>query len=103
MSVCICPSAHELDRLYHAGPAPELVWVPELTFLMVGDHGDPNGSPEYMSAIQALYLVSYILEFALKRTAGLDSKVAPLEPRRSSRGRSACRLRQGCGWSATAE
>jgi hypothetical protein len=41
--------------------------VPELSFLMVDGHGDPNVSERYREAIQALYGVSYTLKFALKR------------------------------------
>src|SRR5918996_4879723 len=36
-----------LKRLYRAGPAPELVEVPELGFLMIDGQGDPNLSERY--------------------------------------------------------
>ena len=32
----------ELKQLYSAQQAPELVDVPELSFLMIDGHGDPN-------------------------------------------------------------
>ncbi|SRR5581483_1794127 len=69
----------EVDRLYRAGPSPELIDVPELNFLMIDGHGDPNVSPRFQEAIQALYGVSYALKFALKRSGGPDYKVPPLE------------------------
>ncbi len=59
---------------------PALVDVPALSFLMLDGSGDPNTSPEYQEAIQALYGLSYGLKFALKKgPAGLDYAVMPLE------------------------
>jgi hypothetical protein len=69
----------ELRRLYSARQAPELVDVPELGFLMIDGHGDPNRSPRYQAAVEALYAVSYALRFAIKRAGGPDYTVAPLE------------------------
>ena len=49
----------ELKTLY--GPPagrPVLVDVPELSFLMVDGHGDPNVSQDYRDAVQALFAVS---------------------------------------------
>ena len=37
----------ELRECYSAQRTPVLVQVPELTFLMVDGHGDPNTSPSY--------------------------------------------------------
>lgn len=68
-----------LRGLYRARQVPELVEVPELAFLMIDGHGDPNVSERYREAIQALYGVSYALKFARKRAGGPDYKVAPLE------------------------
>jgi hypothetical protein len=65
--------------LYRARHAPELIDVPELQFLMIDGHGDPNVSERYREAIEALYAVSYALKFALKRAGGPDYKVSPLE------------------------
>lgn len=67
------------DRLYEASRAPELVRVPEITFLMVDGHGDPNTAVEYRDAIGALYGLSYTLKFGVKRELGLTYRVAPLE------------------------
>jgi hypothetical protein len=46
---------------------------------MIDGHGDPNRSPRYQTAVQALYAVSYRLKFAIKRAGGPDYMVAPLE------------------------
>ena len=46
---------------------------------MVDGHGDPNTSPAYAEAIQALYPVAYKLKFASKRDLGRDYVVMPLE------------------------
>ena len=69
----------ELKRLY----APKntdwaLVDVPEQQFLAVDGRGDPNTSPDYARAVEALYPVAYAVKFASKR-AGRDLVVAPLE------------------------
>jgi hypothetical protein len=69
----------ELRQFYSARQTPEVVDVPELSFLMIDGHGDPNRSPRYQAAVQALYAVSYALKFAIKRAGGPDYTVAPLE------------------------
>ena len=70
----------ELRGLYSAAPEPALVDVPDLPFLMIDGHGDPNTAPAYPSAVQALYSVAYAVRFALKRgPAALDARVMPLE------------------------
>ncbi len=57
-----------------------VVEVPPMNFLMVDGHGDPNTSPDYRDAIQALYSVSYTLKFLLKKgPEALDYPVMPLE------------------------
>lgn len=53
--------------------------VPELQYLMIDGHGDPNTSPEYVAALEALYPVAYKLKFSSKRDLGRDYVVAPLE------------------------
>jgi hypothetical protein len=55
------------------------VEVPDLQYLMVDGHGDPNTSPAYAEAIRALYPVAYTLKFASKRDLGRDHVVMPLE------------------------
>ena len=68
-----------IDRLYEASRAPELVRVPRLTFIQIDGHGDPNASPAYRDAIQALFGLSYTLRFAIKKEIGLTYRVGPLE------------------------
>ena len=57
----------------------EIVDVPEMRYLMVDGHGDPNASPAYSDALSALYPVAYKLKFASKRELGRDYVVPPLE------------------------
>jgi hypothetical protein len=56
-----------------------VVDVPDLQYLMIDGHGDPNSSPEFTEAVQALYPVAYKLKFASKRELGRDYVVPPLE------------------------
>lgn len=53
--------------------------VPELSYLMIDGHGDPNTSEAYADALAALYPVAYALKFASKRELGRDYVVPPLE------------------------
>lgn len=70
----------ELRSLYSATSTPALLEVPELPFLMIDGHGDPNTAPAYAEAIEALYAVAYTVRFALKRgPAAVDAPVMPLE------------------------
>lgn len=69
----------ELKLLYNPGRDFELVNVPELVFLVVDGHGDPNTAREYLDAVEALYAVAYKLKFASKKELGRDYVVPPLE------------------------
>ena len=70
----------ERQQLYKASARePKFVRVPEIGFVMIDGHGDPNTSAEYADAIQGLYSLSYTLKFALKKELGLLYRVAPLE------------------------
>ena len=70
----------ERERLYKASAGkPEIVLVPEMSFVMIDGHGDPNSSQDYKDAIEALYPLSYTLKFALKKEQGLQYRVGPLE------------------------
>lgn len=53
--------------------------VPELRYLMADGHGDPNTSPVFTAAVEALYPVAYAIKFASKRELGRDYVVPPLE------------------------
>jgi hypothetical protein len=67
------------DEAYRATAEPKLVEVPELAFLMIDGEGDPATSPLYTEAVEALFSVAYAARFDLKRTAGIDTRVKPLE------------------------
>ena len=70
----------ERPDLYTPGSKDfSLVEVPPFTFLMVDGHGDPNSSPDYAQALEALYALSYAVKFASKLDLGRDYVVAPLE------------------------
>jgi hypothetical protein len=56
-----------------------LVDVPEMQFLMVDGHGDPNTSEEYQLALETLYAVAYKIKFFSKKQLGKDYTVPPLE------------------------
>jgi len=70
----------ELRDLYAPGVEPLIVNAPELAYLMIDGHGDPNTTPEYGEAIEALYAVAYGAKFAVKGSPdGIDYGVMPLE------------------------
>ncbi|MFF4875705.1 GyrI-like domain-containing protein [Micromonospora sp. NPDC000668] len=56
-----------------------IVDVPDMQYLMIDGHGDPNTSPAFTDAVEALYPVAYKLKFASKRNLGRDYVVPPLE------------------------
>ena len=71
---------HELKELYRAHRDPELIEVPERTFLMIDGRGDPNTAIGYAQAIEALFSIAYTAKFSLKRAPdGIDYAVPPLE------------------------
>ncbi len=57
---------------------PQVVMVPDLQFLMIDGHGDPN-TALFAEATATLYPVAYKLKFASKKTLDLDFVVMPLE------------------------
>ena len=58
----------------------EIVEVPQMNFLMIDGKGDPNTSPEYKDAVEALYGVAYALKFMVKKgDLAIDYGVLPLE------------------------
>lgn len=69
----------ELRALYAPTRTPSVVEVPEMAFLMIDGHGDPNTSAQYRDAVSALFSVSYAARFALKRAGVIDYGVMPLE------------------------
>lgn len=58
--------------------SPQIIEVPDLQYLMIDGHGDPN-TPVYGAALSALYPVAYKLKFAGRRELGRDHVVMPLE------------------------
>ncbi|RGE19602.1 GyrI-like domain-containing protein [Leucobacter sp. wl10] len=56
-----------------------IVDVPDMQYLMIDGHGDPNTAPAYTEALSALYPVAYKLKFISKRELERDYVVPPLE------------------------
>ena len=56
-----------------------LINVPEMAFLMIDGHGDPNTSSAYREAVEALYTSSYAIRAVAKASLGRVHTVAPLE------------------------
>ena len=57
----------------------ELIEAPAQRFIALDGAGDPNTSPVYAPAVEALYAVAYAIKFACKRALGREMVVAPLE------------------------
>ena len=69
----------DLKHLYNPSRKDvTVVDVPPMSFLMIDGQGDPNTSPAYQQAMEALYATSYALKFALK-PQGVDYVVMPPE------------------------
>ncbi|WP_369375148.1 GyrI-like domain-containing protein [Promicromonospora sp. Populi] len=56
-----------------------VVDVPDLQYLKVDGHGDPNTSTAFAEAVESLYPLAYTCKFASKRALGRDYVVMPLE------------------------
>ncbi len=57
----------------------EIIEVPELQYLMVDGHGDPNTSKEFKDAVETLFPMAYKLKFTSKIDLKKDYAVMPLE------------------------
>jgi len=68
-----------LGHLYNPPRTFATVEVPDMQFLMIDGHGDPNTAQEYQDAVEALYAVAYKLKFASKKALDRDYVVPPLE------------------------
>lgn len=68
-----------LKELYSPPRKFVVVDVPEMQFLMVDGHGDPNVALEYQQALEAVYAVAYKIKFSSKKQLGKDYVVPPLE------------------------
>jgi hypothetical protein len=69
-----------LKNLY--GPSAKefsVVDVPEMQFLMIDGHGDPNTARSYSEAVESLYAVAYKIKFTSKNRLERDYTVPPLE------------------------
>jgi len=69
--------------LYQPGIKPSIIEVPEMVFVMVDGHGDPNTSEAYQSALEVLYGLAYAVKMS-KNTDNqpegyYDFVVPPLE------------------------
>lgn len=53
--------------------------VPEIHYLAIDGHGDPNTVPAYRDAVEALYVSAYQVRAAFKERTGSDFVVGPLE------------------------
>jgi hypothetical protein len=68
----------ELECYRAKRDSPQLIDVPDLQYLMIDGHGDPN-SPAYEYAVSALYPVAFTLKFASRKNLDRDYVVMPLE------------------------
>lgn len=68
----------DLDCYKAKRETPQVVTVPDLQYLMIDGHGDPNTSV-FSEASATLYPVAYKLKFASKKTLDRDYVVMPLE------------------------
>lgn len=69
-----------LSAFYKASArAPATLVVPEFNFLMIDGAGDPNRSPAFPEAVEALFSVSYAAKFMHRKATGVDYAVMPLE------------------------
>jgi len=68
-----------LKQLYIPPKKFMTVDVPEMQFIMVDGHGDPNIAQEYQDAVEVLYAVAYKMKFISKKTMEKDYVVPPLE------------------------
>jgi hypothetical protein len=70
----------DLKHLYQPGAKDVVqVEVPAMNFLMIDGQGDPNTSPSYQAAVEALFSVAYAIKFKVKKTLAIDYGVLPLE------------------------
>jgi hypothetical protein len=70
----------QMKGLYHPPTdQPVLVQVPEMRFLMIDGTGDPNTSPAYREAVEAIHGLAYTLKFSIKKQQGIDYPVMALE------------------------
>ena len=64
-------------ELYSPKAVPSIIDVPEITFIAIDGKGNPNVNPEYATAIETLYGLSYNIKMNNKSI--LEYVVPPLE------------------------
>ena len=69
----------ELDAYRARTGEFRVVDVPDLQYLMLDAHGDPNAGRAFPDAVEALCPLAYRLKFASRATLGRDYVVMPLE------------------------
>jgi hypothetical protein len=92
----------DLKALY--APKPDgfqVVDVPELAFLMINGHGDPNTCSAYRRAVEALYAASYAVRAVAKRSLNRVHTVGPLEGLWSAEDLEVFRTRDKSAWDWT--
>ncbi|SDF76009.1 hypothetical protein SAMN05660662_3287 [Blastococcus aurantiacus] len=97
--------AYDLKRerrdLYAPGREFAVVDVPEMAFLMVDGHGDPNTAPAYRAAVEALYTAAYAARAVAKAALGRVHVVAPLEGLWTAADLAVFRTRDKSAWNWT--
>jgi len=78
-----------------------IVEVPDMVFVMIDGHGDPNTSATYREAVEALYATSYAVRAVAKNRLGRVHTVAPLEGLWSAEDPEAFRTRDKSAWDWT--
>lgn len=92
----------ERKDLYAPKPGDfEIIDVPDMGFLMIDGHGDPNTSAGYREAVEALYAASYSARGVAKTRLGRVHTVAPLEGLWSASDPVAFRTRDKGAWDWT--
>lgn len=70
-------------ELYQPGTVPTTIEVPQMNFIQVDGHGDPNElDGEYQQAVEILYALSYTIKMSLKKEESIgyfEYVVPPLE------------------------
>jgi hypothetical protein len=79
----------------------ETVDVPEVGFLMVDGHGDPNVATAYREAVETLYTASYAVRAVAKADLARIHTVAPLEGLWSAEDLEVYRTRDKSAWDWT--
>jgi hypothetical protein len=92
----------ERKDLYAPRPGDfQIIDVPEMAFLMIDGHGDPNAAGTYREAVEALYAASYAVRALGKATLGRVHTVAPLEGLWSAEDLDVFRTRDKAAWDWT--